>query len=240
MSVPYNESSVRAFYRELCLFYQTHVLPREIFEYLNSQTKLSRKVFDFLIFSIVILEPPYAGTERCAYILSNMHVGEPGTYGRIKVGYRLIWNGHFFVVDFNRPTAIKISHQLGTISEDAQHFMAINFQGVYSTGIWTRHTEVGDRSKYYYTMPLYKGQDLLDFINASVDAEESISLPITLNIMFQLALALKKIHDLGYVHMDIKPSNIIIYYDSQNNTLILNFIDLDFLLRENTPITKKI
>ena len=233
MSFQFCDLTAADFYRKIEWMSHTHQsLPRDIFENESDETKFSRKI-THLPFSILVLQSAQENSQKRYYILSDMHISEPGSLGRIKVGYPMQVQANTCKIDFTRPTAVKITAKIGSVSEDAQHFMSEIFKNIYSLGIWKRHTEEGDRSKLYYTMPLYRGQELFDYLNLFHSNNQPMGIGRAINIILHLALEVQKIHRAGYVYWDIKPENIMRYDNKELKTLDIKLIDWDSLSRAN-------
>lgn len=67
-------------------------------------------------------------------------------------------------------------------------------------------------------MPYYKNSDLYNFLDEKAQA---IPEKETLKITLQILKAIEKIHNCGYVHLDIKPENIM--FDKDNNVVLIDF-----------------
>ena len=59
-------------------------------------------------------------------------------------------------------------------------------------------------------MEYCEGQNLKDFINKYKDKKELIEEKILYNIIIQICLGIKEIHNKNIIHRDIKPENIFI------------------------------
>ena len=67
-----------------------------------------------------------------------------------------------------------------------------------------------DKDKFYILMEYCDGQNLRDFINNNSKNNELIEENILYNIIKQICIGLKEIHDKNIIHRDIKPENIFI------------------------------
>ena len=81
------------------------------------------------------------------------------------------------------------------------------------------------------------GIDLLNFLNENIDKLISLSyydkIIFLLNLIKQCAIAIKIIHDLGYVHLDIKLENFLIVLKNGNiNDYQIKIIDFGFILQK--------
>eukprot|EP01126_Amoeba_proteus_P058455 TRINITY_DN7544_c0_g1_i1.p1 TRINITY_DN7544_c0_g1~~TRINITY_DN7544_c0_g1_i1.p1 ORF type:complete len:360 (-),score=115.43 TRINITY_DN7544_c0_g1_i1:90-1169(-) len=67
------------------------------------------------------------------------------------------------------------------------------------------------QAKYYLVMPLMEGGNLLDFVN-SYDEESDYGLPKreARNVIKQMLLGIKHMHDNFIAHCDIKPENVLL------------------------------
>ena len=65
-----------------------------------------------------------------------------------------------------------------------------------------------DKDKFYILMEYCDGQNLRDFINNNSKNNELIEENILYNIIKQICIGLKEIHDKNIIHRDIKPENI--------------------------------
>ena len=67
-----------------------------------------------------------------------------------------------------------------------------------------------DKDKYYILMEYCDGQNLKDYIEECKKNDILIEENIIYNIIKQICLGIKKIHEMNIVHRDIKPENIFI------------------------------
>lgn len=67
-------------------------------------------------------------------------------------------------------------------------------------------------------MPYYKNSDLYNFLD---NKAQGLSEKEALKIILQLLKAAKNIHNAGYVHLDIKPENVM--FDKYNNVVLIDF-----------------
>ena len=65
-----------------------------------------------------------------------------------------------------------------------------------------------DKDKFYILMEYCKGQNLKDFINENIKNNELIEEDILYNIIKQICIGIKEIHNKNIIHRDIKPENI--------------------------------
>ena len=67
-----------------------------------------------------------------------------------------------------------------------------------------------DKDKFLILMEYCAGQNLKDFIDEKIKNNELIEEEILYNIIKQICVGLKEIHDKNIIHRDIKPENIFI------------------------------
>ena len=73
-----------------------------------------------------------------------------------------------------------------------------------------------DKDKFYILMEYCKGQNLKDFININIKNNNLIEEDILYNIIKQICIGLKEIHNKNIIHRDIKPENIFL---NENNDI---------------------
>ena len=73
-----------------------------------------------------------------------------------------------------------------------------------------------DKDKFYILMEYCDGQNLRDFINKHIKNNELIEEDILNNIIKQLCIGIKEIHEKNIIHRDLKPENIFI---NENNVI---------------------
>jgi serine/threonine protein kinase len=130
--------------------------------------------------------------------------------------------------------------------------MKETFKDIYSHGTVEKHciknpqkdqrvlTPRIKSEKIYYTMPLYSGEELLTYLTKfKFNLESKSDRAIVLNIMLKIAQEIQKIHQLDYVHLDIKPDNVIIQHNKDKNSLNIRLIDWDFLHKKSTVLRYK-
>ena len=95
-----------------------------------------------------------------------------------------------------------------------------------------------DKDKFYILMEYCDGQNLRDFINNNSKNNELIEENILYNIIKQICIGLKEIHDKNIIHRDIKPENI--FMNEKNDIKIGDFgISKEFGPNKEFTITKK-
>jgi serine/threonine protein kinase len=221
----YNWSNLYAFYQRVKLWADT----TDSINFERDGRKLSRKESG-APFSIIRLCPRGEDEGLRYYALSNMQVNKPGAYGRMKAGFPLQVNydSGKISIFFTKPTAIKIMHQdkiepHSSARETALDYMQSKFPAEFGT---LKRDERKDIDKYYYAMPLFSGQCFSDYIRREADKSSTRS---WVAIMLKIALAIKSLHDMGFVHLDIKPNNMIIHPKAPY--LNLNLVDFDFMTK---------
>ena len=65
-----------------------------------------------------------------------------------------------------------------------------------------------DKDKFYILMEYCDGQNLRDFININIKNKELIVENILYNIIKQICIGIKEIHNKNIIHRDLKPENI--------------------------------
>ena len=65
-----------------------------------------------------------------------------------------------------------------------------------------------DKDKFYILMEFCEGQNLKDFININIKNNELIEEDILYNIIKQICIGIKEIHNKNIIHRDLKPENI--------------------------------
>ena len=73
-----------------------------------------------------------------------------------------------------------------------------------------------DKDKFYILMEYCDRQNLRDFINEHIKNNELIEEDILYNIIKQLCIGIKEIHEKNIIHRDLKPENIFM---NENNVL---------------------
>ena len=78
-----------------------------------------------------------------------------------------------------------------------------------------------DKDKFYILMEYCAGQNLRDFININIKNNELIEEDILYNIIKQICIGIKEIHNKNIIHRDIKPENI--FMNEKNDIKIGDF-----------------
>ena len=65
-----------------------------------------------------------------------------------------------------------------------------------------------DKDKFYILMEYCEGQNLKDFININIENNELIEENTLYDIIKQICIGIKEIHNENIIHRDIKPENI--------------------------------
>ena len=73
-----------------------------------------------------------------------------------------------------------------------------------------------DKDKFYILMEYCDGQNLRDFINKHIKNNILIEENILYNIIKQICIGIKEIHNKNIIHRDIKPENIFM---NENNDI---------------------
>ena len=67
-----------------------------------------------------------------------------------------------------------------------------------------------NKDKFYILMEFCAGQNLRDFINEHIKNNKLIEEDILYNIIKQICIGIKEIHEKNIIHRDLKPENIFI------------------------------
>ena len=78
-----------------------------------------------------------------------------------------------------------------------------------------------DKDKFYILMEYCDGKNLRDFIYEHIKKKELIEEDILYNIIKQLCIGIKEIHEKNVIHRDLKPENI--FMNSENEIKIGDF-----------------
>ena len=80
----------------------------------------------------------------------------------------------------------------------------------------------------YIQMNYYENGDILDYLEKLEDIEYNFSENFYWDLVFEMMMGLLYVHECGYMHIDIKPSNYLV---DQNGYLLLN--DFNLAIRVN-------
>ena len=75
--------------------------------------------------------------------------------------------------------------------------------------------------KFYILMEYWDGKDLRNFLNEHIKANKKIDEKIIINIIKQICLGIREIHNKNIIHRDLKPENILL--DKNNKIKIGDF-----------------
>ena len=78
-----------------------------------------------------------------------------------------------------------------------------------------------NKDKFYILMEFCAGQNLRDFININIKNNELIEEDILYNIIKQICIGIKEIHNKNIIHRDLKPENI--FMNEKNEIKIGDF-----------------
>ena len=94
-----------------------------------------------------------------------------------------------------------------------------------------------DKDKFYILMEYCDGQNLKEFININIKNNELIEENILYNIIKQICIGIKEIHNKNIIHRDIKPENIFI---NKNMELKIGDFGISKLFDSNKEYTNTI
>lgn len=77
--------------------------------------------------------------------------------------------------------------------------------------------------KHVFLHPYMGGGNLVELLQKIGKADQSSQI----KIMLQICRGIKKMHDRGWIHKDIKPENILVQIDPMTNEIILKLADFD-------------
>lgn len=171
---------------------------------------------------------------------------EPGGFiGGYRLGSELGEGGMGIVIAgehafLGRQVAIKLLHR--TIDQDP--FAGRRFLAEARAASSTRHPNIVDLLDYgllddgrpYIVMERLDGESLQDRLDRStaIDPEEALLLAR------EIALALGAAHGGGVVHLDLKPSNVILLDESAPNTPRLKLIDFGAAARAGSTLAREL
>ncbi len=126
-------------------------------------------------------------------------------------------------IGLGRPVAIKVLRSdLAQDAELVSRFRAEaamlaslhhpNLVQVYALG-----EHAGD---VYFVMEMVEGQPMSDVLRATIDAGEWLPLPAVSQIVMEIADALDAMHQVGVIHRDVKPGNVMLDRDKGRAVLV--------------------
>ena len=92
-----------------------------------------------------------------------------------------------------------------------------------------------DKDKFYILMEYCDGQNLRDFINKHIKNNILIEENILYNIIKQICIGIKEIHNKNIIHRDIKPENIFM---NENNDIKIGDFGISKQFNPNQDYTK--
>jgi serine/threonine protein kinase len=139
-----------------------------------------------------------------------------GSFGTVKASETIYWfdkigNLHCTVKSPEASIAIKV--RSNPESEDEAKISARQFPFFYS-----QIRQGNEEKKIDFYMPKINGQNLQDIMYKEQIC--TLSYQELLQIILSLARKVQNLHDLGYIHGDLKPGNIIVNLESKEATLI--------------------
>ena len=94
-----------------------------------------------------------------------------------------------------------------------------------------------NKDKFYILMEFCAGQNLRDFININIKNNELIEEDILYNIIKQICIGIKEIHNKNIIHRDIKPENIFM---NENKDIKIGDFGISKQYNSNKEYTKTI
>jgi len=136
----------------------------------------------------------------------------------------------FKAVDTNlgREVAIKVLHEhlvheatfRERFEQEAKFIASFNHPNIVQVYDFDM-IDTGNERFYYMVMPFIIGSSLLALLNIQREHEETLAHQQVLKIIQDLASALDYAHQLGMVHRDVKPANIL--FDEHNRAILTDF-----------------
>lgn len=136
---------------------------------------------------------------------------------------------------------LKIGKEIEVYVQKWKH---MNLKNKYTLEYYNYHS---DLNNFYQAIEYCPGGNLKQFVNRKIDLNENIDEDLIWKYLIEICLCLKKFHDNGLCHGDIKPNNIYLTQDQANiGTLGIKVDSLislkikDGYLKTNAEIEDKI
>tara|TARA_R110000868_G_scaffold158036_3_gene385794 strand:- start:41333 stop:42628 length:1296 start_codon:yes stop_codon:yes gene_type:complete len=205
-------------------------------------TKLKREESGLPFSFIKLYAPNRPGYQ--IHLITHIRIGEPGGCGQNLMTYKLMVsdNHQAFRIFLNTPSLIKESRAPNLFNTDGtprhpgqqmQTYMEQNRGGdFFSTRRPSKQAEYP--FKFYYEMDFNDGEDLLEAVLDRTVGWDSLPPIFKAKVAYLIAWEVKRIHDKGYCHLDIKLENILIKFRRDTAGHIVDveaiyLIDLDYI-----------
>lgn len=154
----------------------------------------------------------------------NVGILGNGTFGQVCKVFGTLFHkpGSGLSLKIGKPKVIKISNLIQDNRFSSLLFDVASWEAGISRSLPHLHIKppVITDDTFYVAMREFAGMDLFDLISKLIQDPTFISADQCLRISINMMKALKKIHQLGVMHNDIKPENIIVDHLSGDVNII--------------------
>lgn len=200
-----------------------------------------------LPFSIVRAENCTPGEPPILLVVPGFVIDQAGSNGVVKVGFPVIFNAQTnqYNIAVNAPMAVKVIYKFSAF-EDPKNPTATIWPALYPKQVYMMQRSEEERvsdmqgrgsrhhAKCYLVLPLIEGcalHSVIDSLSQELNFLEKIQLSMA------LIDAVKKLHDIGWLHLDIKPENFIIKR-LPDGSFAVELIDFDQVRKSGTLIPR--